>query len=128
MAKTLSLVLGVVFILVGLLGLWGTAIVGSEGFFQTDMLHDWIHMLIGIAGVVMALYGEAMSVMFLKVFGGIYLAVAVLGFVAVKNGKILGLLTTNDADNWLHVVLALVMLGAGFVFSPKKEIAMPAGN
>ena len=51
--------------------------------------------------------------MFFKIFGIVYALVAVLGFMK-GNGLVLGMISNNTADTWLHVVLAVVMLFLGF--------------
>jgi len=53
------------------------------------------------------------SRMFFKIFGIVYALVAVLGFMK-GNGLVLGMISNNTADTWLHVVLAVVMLFLGF--------------
>ncbi len=111
MAKKIGLLLGVVFILVGILGLLGTGIIGSEGYFKTNVAHDIVHLASGILFILVSSSGALSGV--LKLFGIVYLLVAVLGFMS-DNGTILGLLDISPADNWLHVVFGIVLLAAGF--------------
>ena len=117
MIKKISLVFGVVFAAVGLLGFVMNPILG---IFATDALHNVVHLLTGVVALYFGIMGsEAAAAMFLKVFGAVYALVAVLGFTVVTDGKILGLIQTNTADNWLHVVLAAALLGSGFMFGGK---------
>ena len=53
--------------------------------------------------------------MWFQIFGVIYAGVAIWGF-AVGTGNTLGswVVSSNPADTWLHVVLAVVMLLLGF--------------
>lgn len=63
----------------------------------------------------------------LKIVGVIYAVVAVLGFLMMggeETTKLLGLVTVNRADNWLHLVLAIVLLVVGF----KGGSAMPMAS
>jgi hypothetical protein len=114
MAKTLAIVFGVVFVLVGILGFMDNPLVGMEGLFQTDTLHDLVHLIIGVALLIVAFTAPAKSAGALKLFGIIYLVLAVLGFLTISDGgKLLGLVTMNTADHWLHVVLGVALILAG---------------
>ena len=108
MAKTIVMVLGVVFVLIGILGFFNDPILG---IFDVNALHNVIHLASGLVALAMA-RTEAGAVTFAKVFGVVYALVAILGFVA--GGFMDSLLDVNAADNWLHVVLALVFLWVGF--------------
>jgi hypothetical protein len=119
MAKKFAMVVGVVFVLVGLLGFVGNPIVGRSGMFLTNAVHDVAHILIGVIILVMA--GSKPNTA-LTVFGVVYLLLAVLGFV--MQSPLLGLVEVNAADNWLHVVLGVVLLAAGLGMKPSA----PAGN
>jgi len=111
-AKTAALVFGVVFILVGVLGFIPNPIVGPGGIFVTNMTHDLVHLISG-ALLLAGVYTSLGSSMALKIAGVIYALVAVLGFV-MPGDMMLGMIAMNQADQWLHVVLAVVLLGAGF--------------
>lgn len=114
MLKTFTIILGVVFLLVGVLGFIPNGIVGANGIFMTNGLHDIVHLLVGVVLLVVAFAAEAFMGLSLKVFGAVYLVVAVLGFMAT-DGLILGLIQTNAADHLLHIVLGVVLLGLPFV-------------
>lgn len=120
MAKTLAMVFGVVFVLVGLLGFVPNPLVGMEGaLFETDLLHNLVHLLFGVILVVMSRKSESASALWLLILGIVYLVLAVLGFVMIpEEGELLGLVHMNHADHWLHVGLAVVMIGAS-IFARK---------
>ncbi len=128
MAKKLAMIFGVVFVLVGLLGFINNPIVGAEGIFNTNMLHNIAHLLIGIVLILVA-KKESTAVLWMKIFGAVYLLLAVLGFMVVSKGgdMILNLVSTNAADNWLHVVLGVVLLIVGFM-AGKSTTQGPAMN
>ena len=116
MAKKLAIVFGVVFVLVGAMGMIGTGIVGPMGLFETNSIHDIVHLLIGIVLLGVAFMSPASSGTWLKVFGVVYLAIAVLGFLLVPSGgELLGLVHTNAADHLLHIVLGIVLYVAGMM-------------
>lgn len=116
MAKTLALIFGVIFVLVGIAGFLPNPLVGQGAIFHTDTAHNLVHLLFGIILVGCALRMPAQSSLWLKIIGGLYLVIAVLGFLMVPNGgSLLGLVATNMADHLLHVVLGIVLVVAGFV-------------
>jgi hypothetical protein len=127
-AKMLATVFGVVFVLVGLLGFVGNPIVGSMGIFMTNHAHDVVHLLIGIVLLVVAYTAPAMSALWLKIVGVVYLLIAILGFVMIPSGgDLLGFISMNMADHWLHVVLGIVIVAAGFWASDSRPMAaMPS--
>ncbi len=104
MAATLSRVFGAVFVLIGILGFFDNPIVGASGLFEADLAHNIVHIALGL--ILLLASGKSS----LRAVGVIYLIVAALGFV-MGEGKLLGLVHVNDADNYLHLVLAVVLLG-----------------
>jgi hypothetical protein len=126
MAKKLAVVFGIVFVLVGIMGFIPNPIAGAMGFFQTDVLHDLVHLVIGIVLLIVAMSAPEKSALWLKIFGVVYLLLAVLGFLLIPSGgALLGLVTMNSADHFLHVVLGIVLLIAGLVSSDKPAMGMP---
>lgn len=120
-----ALVVGIVFLLVGIAGfipglthstehLQGAGS-GSEahllGVFQVSVLHNIVHLAFGIAGVAVAMRASA-SRMYLIWGGAIYFVVWLYGLFAVGNDS-LNFLPVNQADNWLHLVLAVGMVLLG---------------
>lgn len=129
MAKKVALVFGAVFILVGILGFIPNPIVGMGAIFDTNHLHDAVHLLFGIILLAIALKVPAKSAKWLKIVGVIYLLIALLGFVLVPSGGLLlGFVETNHADHWLHIVLGVILLGVG-LWAGKgamREMDMPS--
>lgn len=124
MAKKVSMLFGVVFVIVGLLGFVSNPIVGREGFFMTDVMHDIVHILVGVIMLVASGKGEGAAVMSLKVFGVIYLLLAILGFL-MPGAKLIGILSANTADHVLHLVLGVVLLGAAMMNKGGSAPATP---
>jgi hypothetical protein len=119
--KTIALTLGIIFILVGIAGfIGGLGIVGPNGIFETNTAHDLVHFVFGLILAGVALWAPAQSGLWLKILGVVYLLIALLGFVTAS--PLLGFIEANDADAWLHVVLGVVLLAAGFW--AKDDMAM----
>jgi len=118
MAKKLAMMLGVIFLLLGVLGFIPNPLVGESGLFRTDLMHSLVHLISGTLFVYVSMKTSHVVGTTMKVFGVIYLLIAVLGFLAVGpdmvEANLLGLVAVNTADNWLHLVLGVVILLAGF--------------
>lgn len=126
MAKTLALVFGIVFVIVGLLGFVSNPLVGANGLFMTNGLHDIVHLLFGIILIWASRGSQARSVSWLKILGVVYLVLAVLGFLLAPSGpSLLGLVTVNMADHWLHVVLGVVLLLAAYMGNNSSSSMQP---
>lgn len=101
-------VLGAVLLLIGIIGFINDPVFG---LFNVNALHNLIHLLSGAIGIWAGVWGGVLAARwFNKVFGIVYAVVAVLGFA----GLLTGLLDLNAADNWLHVLFAVVPIGVGF--------------
>jgi Domain of unknown function (DUF4383) len=117
-----ALATGALFLLVGALGFipgitsnyeaLGMAGHGSGalllGVFQVSILHNIVHLIFGVVGLLMARTGAA-AVTYLAVGGVVYLVLTVYGFV-VGHGSDANFVPVNNADNWLHLGLGLGML------------------
>ena len=113
--QLLSLVIGAVYLLVGIVGFFVT---GFDDFFGHDTnetilgfevnpFHNIVHILIGAAGLVLArTLAGARTYGWLLAVG--YGATFVYGLFAV--GQTWDFLSLNWADNWLHLVSALAGL------------------
>jgi len=122
-AKTAALVLGVIFVLVGAAGFFPNPIVGPEGMFVTNPMHDYVH--IG-SGAVLILAGlTPMAKLGLIVVGLVYGAVAVAGFV-MPDDMLFGMIHVNQNDRYLHVGLAVVILAAGLLLGDGTKSQTPA--
>jgi len=92
------------------------------GLFMVDPLHNVIHLLSGVAGLVAAA-SDRYAKLYLVGFGLVYALVTLVGFF---DSTVFGLLHVNTADNWLHLVLALGMLGAGLGLQSGDDMGGPA--
>lgn len=124
-SQWLTLVIGAVYLLVGVLGFLVT---GFEGFaehdhhrtllgFAVNPLHNIVHLLIGLLGLAMwSTPGRARTFGWLLAIG--YGATFVFGLVAVNNPGI-NFLNINAADNVLHVLSAVA--GLAIALWPQRK-------
>src|SRR5215204_671948 len=117
--KTAAIVLGIVFIAVGLLGFISNPIIGDSetAIFHADTVHSMVHIISGALFLIVALFAPASTSIVLKVFGVVYFLLGVLGLINIGTegmGTLLGFLHVNGADNFLHIALGVVIFLAGF--------------
>lgn len=111
-ADTLAKILGWIFIIVGILGFFPNPIVSWRGVFETDAIHNIVHLISG--GVLLAAPSYNSSVMTLRVVGVIYAIITIIGFISLSA---LSWMAVNGPDNWLHLVLAILMLWGGYALT-----------
>lgn len=109
MAKQIMYLAGAVFIVIGILGFFNDPILG---IFEVNALHNIIHLASGILALIFASQGESQARTFAMILGIVYALVTILGFL--QGSPILGLVDSNTADNFLHLVLTVVFLYVGF--------------
>jgi Domain of unknown function (DUF4383) len=120
MAKSLGMLFGIVFLVVGILGFVpGISPPGADGMpmllniFMVNTVHSIVHIASGVVFLLASMSGAGAARLWFQIFGAVYALVAILGFMT-PNGMLLGLISNNPADTWLHVVLAVAMLAIGF--------------
>jgi hypothetical protein len=121
-----ALVVAVVFVVVGVAGFIpgltteydGMTFAGHEstamllGVFHVSILHNVVHLLFGIAGLLLA--RTVSGAYWFLVGGGIVYAVLWLYGLLIDNDSAANFVPVNAADNWLHLILAVGMVGLGF--------------
>ncbi|NJP94967.1 DUF4383 domain-containing protein [Nonomuraea sp. FMUSA5-5] len=130
-----ALVVGVLFLLVGVLGFIPGITTGYDdlqfaghhsdahllGVFQVSILHNIVHLLFGIAGVLLArTWSGARN--FLVGGGVIYLLLWIYGLL-VGHDSPANFVPLNNADNWLHLGLGIVMIALGLALSRRRVTA-----
>jgi len=115
MVKTAATLFGIVFLAIGILG-FVPGITTNDmllGIFMVNPAHSVVHIASGIVALLCAMSGPGASRVYFQIFGIVYALVAILGF-AQGNAMLLGMISNNTADTWLHVVIAAVSLFLGF--------------
>jgi hypothetical protein len=112
MLRMITLLLGIIFIFVGVAGFLPNFMMNDLlfGYFTVNPMHNAVHLVSGIVGI-MAATRYNWSKLFLQVFGVVYTLVACAGF---WRGGDLWMMQMNTADNILHLVVGVVALYLGF--------------
>ncbi|OFI37664.1 hypothetical protein BIU82_07235 [Arthrobacter sp. SW1] len=132
-----SMVVGAVFLLVGILGFVPGITAGMDqlhfaghhseamllGLFQVSALHNIVHLLFGVAGLVLARSATA-SRAFLLYGGVIYLVLFIYGLLVPQDspGNFVPL---NTFDNVLHLLLGVGMVGLALILTKGSKSVRP---
>jgi hypothetical protein len=123
-----SLIFGIVFIVVGILGFipgittnYDALLLAGNGsaalllgVFQVSILHNIVHLLFGVAGVLLArTFSGAKN--FLIWGGAVYFILWLYGLFVAGGDTPANFVPVNNADNWLHLVLAIAMVALGLL-------------
>lgn len=131
---------GAVFLLVGILGFipgittnYDTMTFASHhseaallGIFNVSILHNLVHLAFGVAGVLMARTWNGART-YLIGGGVIYLLLFIYGLV-IDHDSSANFVPVNNADNWLHLVLAIGMIGLGVALSRRTTTHADGGR
>ena len=94
------------------------------GLFAVDTIHNIVHIATGLLALGLSAVSEAALRNFFRVFGIVYILVAILGLVG-GDKPILGLMANNMADVLLHFVAGGAALVCGFM--GRGTLAPPSG-
>lgn len=129
MAKTISTVLGIAFILVGVVGFIKPDFLGTH----LSLAHNLVHIISGAIALYFGLAGSLSAArLFCIVFGIVYLLLGVCGFLlggpGTPSGSMAGMgpdsrllsvipgqLELGTMDHVVHILLGLVFLIGGFI-------------
>jgi hypothetical protein len=131
--QTAALVVGATFLVVGIAGFIpgittnlydGLDFAGHDGdaellgIFQVSVLHNIVHLLFGVAGIALSRTWPGART-FLIGGGAIYLVLWLYGLIIDKDSGA-NFVPLDSADDWLHFVLGLGMIGLGLVLSRER--------
>jgi hypothetical protein len=116
MANRVATILGIVFLLVGVLGFVMPGLLGAH----LTLAHNIVHLVTGAVSLWLGLKGTPSAAKtFCIAFGAVYLLLAIAGF-AVGSGAdrmlelLPGQLMFGTVDHIIHVVLGAIYLIGGF--------------
>jgi hypothetical protein len=125
--QTVALIYGIIFLVVGIAGFipgltsnYDTMQFAGHhseamllGVFQVSILHNIVHLLYGIAGVVLA--RNADNARHYLLWGGIVYLVLWLYGLFIGHDSPANFVPLNTADNWLHLGLGVTMVALSFL-------------
>jgi hypothetical protein len=122
-ARLYATLVGAVLVVAGIIGFFyeasfatGNEVVADEvfGLLAVNGWHNVVHILLGLIGLAAAgtIYGARM---YCLIVGALYLVLAIWGFLETENGfgVLIDLVPINTEDNFLHLILGIVVIGAG---------------
>ncbi|MFI0828274.1 DUF4383 domain-containing protein [Streptomyces roseolus] len=129
-----ALVVGAVFLLVGVLGFIPGITTDYDtltfvehhseakllGVFQVSVLHNIVHLLFGFAGIAMS-RAAASARAYLIGGGVIYLVLWIYGLL-IDHDSPANFVPVNTADNWLHFVLGVGMVALGVLLGRRRAL------
>jgi hypothetical protein len=128
-----AMIVGAVFLLVGIAGFIPGITTNYDqlqfaghqsdalllGVFQVSILHNIVHLLFGIAGLAMA--RTATGARNYLIGGGVIYAVLWLYGLLIADTTPANFVPMNIADDWLHFVLAVGMVGLGVLLGRDRR-------
>jgi hypothetical protein len=138
LVNTAAMIVGGVFVLVGILGFipgitthYGDLTFAGHGsgaklrgIFQVSVLHNIVHLLFGVAGLLMG-RTQPQAKNFLLYGGVIYLVLWIYGLLVGQDSSA-NFVPVNSADNWLHLVLGLGMIALAMLLQRRPARASSA--
>lgn len=134
-----AVAVSVVFLVVGVLGFipgittdYDTMSFGGHhseamllGLFQVSVLHNIVHLLFGLVGLALARSASAAR-NYLVGGGVVYLVLWIYGLVVDQTSSA-NFVPLNTADNWLHLILGVGMIGLGVALSRRTPRTSTTG-
>jgi hypothetical protein len=121
LAQVVAVAVGIVYTAIGVIGF---GVTGLSGFFNANgssllgfginPFHNLVHLAIGLYLLFAATRDTALTEGALIGGGGVYVVAAISGFI-YAHIPILTIVTSNAADNWLHLVSGVTAMLVGFI-------------
>ncbi|WP_203136659.1 DUF4383 domain-containing protein [Microbacterium sp. JZ31] len=136
--QKVALIYGIVFLIVGVGGFIPGLTTGIEslqfaghtseamllGIFQVSILHNIVHILYGVVGLLAArAFGFSRAYL---IWGGAVYALLWLYGLFIPHDSAANFVPLNTADNWLHFALAVTMIGLGILLGRGARDALRA--
>lgn len=138
MAKTIATIVGVVFLLVGIVGFFSHGLLGAH----LSTAHNIVHLVSGAAALYFGTKGSLSSArMFCMIFGAVYGLLGIVGFIAGSPGTpgiagmenmaqdsrlfqvLPGILELGTMDHIIHIAIGLIFLVGGLLTRTESATA-----
>ena len=130
-ARLYATLVGGTLVIAGIIGFFYSSSFGSPGkvdavfgILDVNAWHNIVHIATGALGLLAAGYAARQYALGL---GAVYIVIAVWGFIIGNHESILGFIPVNTEDNFLHLILGVLGIGAGLatpaVATPRRPAA-----
>jgi Domain of unknown function (DUF4383) len=119
LSRAYAIVFGVVYTLVGLVGLAVAPTLASATLivFPVNVLHNAVHVLVGVAGI--AAFLSSRTVEYARVVAVLFAVLTLAGFLPQP---LLGLVPLGGPDIALHAATALLAVAAGWLYRSRPAV------
>ena len=128
-ARLYATLVGGILVVAGIIGFFYSSSFGSPGdvdsvfgILNVNGWHNLVHIATGGLGLLAAGYAARQYALGL---GAVYIVIAIWGFIIGSGDNILGFIPVNTEDNFLHLILGVLGVGAG-VATPAETGVRPA--
>jgi hypothetical protein len=116
MAKRIATILGIVFLLIGVIGFVAPNFLGAH----LNTAHNLVHIVSGAVALYLGLAGSLSSArLFCIVFGLVYLLLGIVGFLLGTGSDrmfdVAGILHLGTMDHIIHIALGIIFLIGGLL-------------
>ena len=132
-AQLYALIFGVVLVAAGIIGFFYSSAFGSPGevdavlgILDVNAWHNIVHIATGALGLLAYSGGYEYARKYAYGLGAVYIVVAVWGFIIGSHESILGFIPVNTEDNFLHLILGVLGVGAAFATPVEGTRTAPA--
>jgi hypothetical protein len=124
--RLFAIFLGIVYVIYGVYGFFLTSDTGFAAtsgpkvidLFETNPLHNVVHLVIGVLLLTAGLVGVRVAKVTNTTLGALFLLVGVVGLLLSSGDNPLNILALNGADNILNFATAVVLLCVGIGGDP----------
>jgi hypothetical protein len=127
-ARLYATLIGGTLVIAGIIGFFYSASFGGPGtvddvfgILAVNGWHNVFHIVTGALGLLAAGYAARQYALGL---GAVYIVIAIWGFIIGSGESILGFIPINTEDNFLHLILGVLGVGAG-ITTPATAAARP---
>jgi hypothetical protein len=129
-ARLYATLVGGVLVVAGIIGFFYSASFGSPGevddvfgILSVNAWHNIVHVATGAIGLLVAGFAARQYAWGL---GALYIVIAVWGFIIGGGESILGFIPVNTGDNFLHLILGVLGIGAALATPRQARAAATA--
>jgi hypothetical protein len=129
-ARLYATLVGGVLVVAGIVGFFYSASFGSPGevddvfgILSVNAWHNIVHVATGAIGLLVAGFAARQYAWGL---GALYIVIAVWGFIIGGGESILGFIPVNTGDNFLHLILGVLGIGAALATPRQARAAATA--